>query len=273
MGPENGETVLLLHGFPQTRYTWRNEVPALAEAGYRPVAFDQRGYSPGARPEGIDAYRMELLVSDVLGIADAIGADRFHIVGHDWGGQIAWLTTAFHPDRVQTLSVISRPHPQAFVRAMAEDPDQPKRSKHHRTHLDLDIADKMLANDAAHYRRGLPAVSRSDVDVYLTTVGNRPALDAALNWYRAVGKSDVTAQKVPAVTIPTLYVWGTIDGTVGRAAAEGTAAWVKAPYRFVELPGIGHFVTDQAPGAFTPLLIEHIQSWSLVEQDKNNTAA
>ena len=114
-GPEDGELVLLLHGFPQTHHTWRHALPALADAGFRAVAPNQRGYSAGARPDGVDAYRTELLVADALAMADVLGADRFHLVGHDWGGQLAWLIAAHHPKRLQTLSVLSRPHPTAFA--------------------------------------------------------------------------------------------------------------------------------------------------------------
>ncbi len=261
-GPSDGELVILLHGFPQSSHAWRAELKALAKAGYRACAPNQRGYSAGARPAAIDSYRVENLVSDVLAIADALGADDFHIVGHDWGGQIAWVTAALHSDRVRTLSVISRPHPRAFIKAMTEDSGQASRSRHHKSHLRPEMTEEMLADNAALYRRGLPAVDPRDIEIYLETVGSFDALDAALNWYRAVGKSKIRAADMPAVVIPTLYVWGNIDGTVGRTAAEGTADWVKAPYKFVEIPNVGHFVTDQVPGRFTPLLLEHLETYS-----------
>lgn len=152
-GPERGALVLFLHGFPQTRYTWRAELLALATQGYRCCAFDQRGYSPGARPEGIAPYRLELPISDVLAVADALGHARFHLVGHDWGGQLAWCTAALHPERVTTLSVVSRPHPAAFLNAMKQDAAQSERSGHHRRFQELDVADKLLANNAAVLRK------------------------------------------------------------------------------------------------------------------------
>ena len=151
-GPPDGDLVLLLHGFPQTRHAWRAEMRSLAGAGFRACAPDQRGYSPGARPVDIDAYRVELLVADVLAIADALGRERFHLVGHDWGGQLAWVTAAMHPDRVRTLSVISRPHPAAFAAAMRSDPEQSGRSGHHRSFLRPEATDELLADDAARLR-------------------------------------------------------------------------------------------------------------------------
>ena len=261
-GPADADLVLLLHGFPQTRHAWRAELRALAAAGYRACAPDQRGYSAGARPEGIDAYRIELLVADALAIAGALGAARFHLVGHDWGGQLAWILTARSPERVRTLSVLSRPHPAAFARAMSGDPAQATRSKHHRGFLRAEATDEMLADGAARLRAALrnQSVPETDVDAYLATLGERDALDAALHWYRAAGSSGLTAADVPPVSVPTLYVWGNADATVGRPAAEGTREFVKAPYRFVEVPGVGHFVTDQAPAVFPPLLLEHLRT-------------
>lgn len=263
-GPDDGELVLFLHGFPQTHYTWRAELPALAALGYRCCAFDQRGYSPGARPGGIAPYLLESLLDDVIAIADHLGAARFHLVGHDWGGQLAWCTAAIHPDRVRTLSVISRPHPTAFLSAMKRDTQQAERSAHHQRFQSPDAADDLLADNATTLRKmyvDWGGVPDDDAEAYLTVLGGRPALDAAINWYRAVGKTKINLAELPPITMPTLYVWGTADSTVGRLAAEGTADCVTGPFQFAEVPDIGHFVTDEAPGLFTELLISHIQKW------------
>ena len=130
-GPSAGPPVLLLHGFPETRHMWRDQLRALAAAGFRAVAPDQRGYSAGARPLAVEAYASDRLTSDALALMDACGAQRIHLVGHDWGGQLAWLIAAKNADRVATLTKLSRPHPAAFARAMAEDPEQANRSRHH----------------------------------------------------------------------------------------------------------------------------------------------
>ena len=260
-GPPDGELVLFLHGYPQTRYTWRRELPALADRGYRVCAPDQRGYSAGARPSGVDSYRVERLVGDVLAIADALGRERFHLVGHDWGGHLAWVIAASNTDRVRTLAVISRPHPRAFLRAMKTDRRQSARSGHHSAYLRAEATDELLADDAAQLRAIFKhsGVPDRDAEAYLATIGRRDVLDAALNWYRAVPRSEIKLDRVPSVTVPTLYVWGNADQTVGRAAAEGTREWVDSDYKFVELPGVGHFVTDEAPGAFAVELIEHLE--------------
>lgn len=263
-GPEDGELVLFLHGFPQTRYTWRAELTALTRLGYRCCAFDQRGYSPGARPTAIDAYRPEEMVADALAIAAGLGHERFHLVGHDWGGQIAWCTAALNPERVVTLAVISRPHPAAFLRALANDPAQSARSGHHQRFQSPAAADDLLADGAVNLRDlyvrwgGVPP---ADAEAYLATLGERDALDAAINWYRAARDTAISFAELPAIQVPTLYVWGTGDSTVGRIAAEGTRAGVEGPYEFVELPDVGHFVTDEAPGVFTECLLAHLRRY------------
>ena len=247
-GPEDGPTVLLLHGFPQSRYTWRDALPALADAGFRAVAPDQRGYSPGVRPADLDAYATDRLVGDVLDLLDVLEVDRVHLVGHDWGGQVAWLTAAQHPERLETLTVLSRPHPAAFARSFGVDPDQAARSGHHRS-IGAETTDEWWADDCATLRRMLAraGVPAADADAYLEVFTERAALDAALMWYRAAARTGgLRAADCPAVEVPTLYLWGTADQSVGRAAAELTAEHVTGDYRFVEIPGGGHFLTDEA---------------------------
>lgn len=263
-GPADGEPVLLLHGFPQSRHSWRAQVAALAAAGYRAVAPDQRGYSPGARPDPSDlaSYHVDALVRDVLEIASGCGwPDRpFHLVGHDWGGMVAWITAYRHPERIASLTVLSRPHPTAFQAALRQvDGDQQHRSRHHRAFLDGDTARLLLDDDAARLRRMLRdgGVPEPTIVDYVSVLGTPAALEAALAWYRAAPRLAVT---IGPVTVPTMYVWGDRDPTVGRHAAEGTAAHVTGPYRFVELAGVGHFASDERPDRVSELLLEHLAS-------------
>src|SRR5947207_6908664 len=116
-GPQQGEVVILLHGYPETKESWDGVVPGLVAAGYRVLAPDQRGYSPRARPKGRRAYMADNLVGDVLALADAAGAERFHVVGHDWGGAVAWYCAMRHPDRVLTMTSLATPHPSAMTRS------------------------------------------------------------------------------------------------------------------------------------------------------------
>lgn len=262
-GPDDGEPVLLLHGFPQSRHAWTAQVAALAAAGFRAVAPDQRGYSPGARPDPaeLSAYHLDVLVADAIDLVDACGWTdrRVHLVGHDWGGMVAWATAYRHPGRLASLTVLSRPHPSAFAAALGDPQgDQRHRSRHHRAFLDGDTARLLLEDGAFRLRRtlitgGVPAAT---VDDYVGVLGTPDALNAALAWYRATPS---LAAAVGAVTVPTFYVWGDADPSVGRAAAEGTGAHVTAPFRFVELDGVGHFATDEAPDRVDAVLLDHLR--------------
>ena len=263
-GGEETPLVLLLHGFAESFHMWRSALSALSAAGYRAVAPSQRGYSPGARPDTRDAasYRFDLLLADALDLVAACGyADRrFHLVGHDWGASIAWGIADLHRDRVASLTVVSRPHPNAFNRALMEDAEQPHRSRHHKAFLEPGAADVVLADDCKWLRERLAAagVPQAAIDAHLAVLGNRQAMEAALAWYRARG---AIRGPLGPIRVPTLYIWGDADDTVGRPAAEGTRDFVTAPYRFVALPGVGHFAADQVPDRVSELMLEHLGSY------------
>jgi len=258
-GPAGGVLVLLLHGFPESRHSWRAALPELAKAGYRAVAPDQRGYSSGARPDPADLsnYAFDRLVQDAIDIADASGAEgkRFHLVGHDWGGQVAWGVANTHPERLASLTILSRPHPLSFRRALKEDADQKHRSRHHGKFLEPDTADKLLADDARAMRSGLFGQDPASVEKHLSVLGNHAALEAALAWYRA---NKGLSGEFGTIKVPTLYIWGDQDATVGAAAARGTGEFVDAAYAMEVLPGVGHFVMDQGAARATDLMLAHI---------------
>ncbi|HLG82534.1 MAG TPA: alpha/beta hydrolase [Bradyrhizobium sp.] len=262
-GEDGAPPVLLLHGFAESMHCWRAQLASLADMGYRAIAPSQRGYSTGARPDPRDPsrYHMDRLIDDALALVAACGCEgqRFHLAGHDWGGSIAWALADRYPDRIASLTVLSRPHPNAFNRALLlPDGDQLRRSRHHSAFLELDAADKLLADDAKWLRERLAAagVPGSAIEQHLSVLGNRDAMEAALAWYRARG-----AIRTPLgpTRVPTLYIWGNADDTVGRAAAEGTVDFIAAPYRFVELPGVGHFAAEQMPERVSELMLEHLR--------------
>jgi pimeloyl-ACP methyl ester carboxylesterase len=255
-GPEGGELVLLLHGFPETAFEWRAQVPALAAAGYRAVAPDQRGYTAGARYDDLAEYHVDHLATDVARFADALGAERFHVVGHDWGGFVAWYAAGRFPMRVRTLTVVSTPHPGAFVAAYHGDTDQRERSAYMDWFRTPDAETAFLADDAAMLRAAYQGHSGEGADEYarVFSADGGAALTGGLNWYRANDFTDGTGP----ITVPTLYVWSDDDVALGRDAAEATGSFVEGPYRFEVLPGISHWVPEEAPEALNRLILDHL---------------
>jgi len=261
-GAADAPLVLLLHGASESFHMWRAQLPALAAAGFRAVAPSQRGYSAGARPPTDDVanYTFDLLMTDAMNIvaASGHGERRFHLVGHDWGGSIAWGIADRHPYRLASLTVLSRPHPTAFNRALAlPDGEQAQRSRHHKAFLAPDAGALLLADGARRLRErwagsGVPAAA---IEQHLAVIGDPAAMEGMLAWYRARG-----ALRAPLgpIRVPTLYIWGDADDTVGQAAAEGTREFVTGPYRFATLPGGGHFVAEQAPTQVNELLLAHL---------------
>src|ERR1700745_3931043 len=247
-GEEGAPLALLLHGFAESMRCWRQQLAALADMGYRAVAPSQRGYSKGARPDPRDPsrYHMDRLMDDAMAIVAAYGygGQRFHLAGHDWGGSIAWSLADRLPQRLASLTVLSRPHPNAFNRALAmADGDQAHRSRHHKAFLEPDAADVVLADDCTWLRdrwaaNGMPPPAMAK---HLSVLGNKEAMEAALAWYRARG---AIRGPLGPINAPTLFIWGDADDTVGRIAAEGTEDFIAAPYRFEVLPGAGHFAAD-----------------------------
>jgi pimeloyl-ACP methyl ester carboxylesterase len=261
-GAPGAPLVLLLHGFAESMHCWRAQVTALGDMGFRAIAPSQRGYSPGARPDPreFSHYLIDRLIDDAMAIAAAAGygSARFHLAGHDWGGSIAWGIADRHHERLASLTILSRPHPNAFNRALQMiDGEQARRSRHHQAFLEPDAGDVLLADDARWLRERLAAngVPASAIERHLAVLSNKDAMEAALAWYRARG---AIRGPLGPIRVPTLYIWGDADDTVGRVAAEGTVDFIAAPYRFEVLPGVGHFAADQAPERVTELLLEHL---------------
>lgn len=244
-GPEDGRPVILLHGWPQDRRSWRAVVERLNEVGLRTIVPDQRGYSPGARPEGVEHYTTATLADDVVAIADALGIERFDLVGHDWGAAVAWVVAARHPDRLRSLTAVSVPHLAAYGAALANDTDAQERA----TYIGLlrqpgKAEELLLARDGQRLRAMYQgAVDSRDEDAYIDRLSVPGALTATLNWYRAMG-ADLSTTAPTAV--PTTFVWGAQDLAIGRYGAERCADFVTADYRFVEVDG-GHWLPDTHP--------------------------
>ena len=260
-GPSSGPLVLLLHGFPQFADSWLPIMRPIADAGFRAVAVDQRGYSTGARPAAVSDYALDHLLTDVDGFARVLGASRFHLVGHDWGGFLAWHFAARHPQALYSLAVVSTPHPQAWHDAIRADEDQKRRSAYIALFKAPGNAAEQLfaAQDYQQLRSAYQGkLTQSAVEGNVRRLSEPGALTAALNWYRALD----TYKPVPAgpVTVPTLYVWGTDDLALGETAALQTARYVSAPYGFERLEGRSHWLLDEIPSQVAGLILDHLRA-------------
>jgi pimeloyl-ACP methyl ester carboxylesterase len=261
-GPHEGRRVLLLHGFPQTSWAWRDELTALGRAGYRAVAPDLRGYCPGARPTEVGDYATEHLVGDVLALADCMEIETFDLVGHDWGGMLAWIVASQHSERVRSLSVVSTPHPLALEHALlGGDPGQASYGEAMASFRAPEIPERLLlgpdgSGSGLSTLLAETGLDDDDAKMYVAALTEPGALTAALNWYRAMDRAALA--DLMAVTVPTLYVWSTGDDAFGRVAAEETAEHVSGPYTFEVLDNVSHWVPEMAPVELSDLLLRHL---------------
>ena len=237
-------TVLALHGFPESAWEWETVAEDLVGRGVRVIAPMQRGYSRGARPDGVQNYAIEHLSDDALAVADSFGLERAHVLGHDWGASVAWWLAAHHPDRLASLTAISIPHLAAFSAAIESDPEQQARSAYFGLFRQEGKAEDVLLEDGARRLRAMfdDQVPADLVDRHLEVLGDRTALTAALNWYRAMRR-----YALPDVTVPTTFLWGGQDPAVARSGAEATAERVTGDYRFVARDELGHWIPEQDP--------------------------
>src|SRR5690606_24428568 len=210
-GPQDGPLVILLHGFPEFWWGWRHQISPLADAGYHLVAPDMRGYNRSERPAGIDAYRLETLTADVLGLADSFGANRFRLVGHDWGGVVAWDLAASHPGRLERLAVRNGPHPDLWFQVMKRSATQAFRSSYA---SGFRVLRAMLERSS---RNG--TFTPDDLDRYVEAWSHPGALTAMLNYYRALRKRRLPSEP-RRIRTPTLILWGEKDVALETGVAE-----------------------------------------------------
>lgn len=256
-GPEDGFPVLFLHGFPQDATSWDGVVDPLHEHGFRTLAPNLRGFSPGARPKRRRTYVAAKTVGDALALLDAAEVEQAHVVGHDMGGYVAWHLASAHPERVRTVTSLSTPHPAAMS-SVALRSTQGLRSTYmllfQLPWLPDHLLDPPNSTGWRTFVRGLPP---HQAQHYAERLRQPGALSAALNWYRALPRDIVRPSlRIRRITVPTLYLWGELDPALGRAAAEATAEFVAAPYRFVTLPRTGHWIPERAPEAVTEELLD-----------------
>lgn len=251
-GPADGEPVILLHGFPETSAMWDRAMGALAGRGYRCLAPDQRGYSPGARPRDSRAYTMDKVASDVTALADAEGFGRFHLVGHDWGAGCGWTVVQLHPERLLSWTSLSLPHMAAFGKALRTVPEQ-RRKSWYMALFQLPVLPELVLGAGSLERTWRRA--GEEVVEYRALFGPYSARKAALDWYRAARRRTVAYGEV---RVPTLFIWGNRDFAIGRAGVEDTARYMKGDYTFLEVEA-GHWLPREAFGQVMEALLAHLE--------------
>ena len=259
----SGPLVVLLHGFPEFWYSWRHQIPALVAAGFRVAAPDLRGYNDSDKPEGIEAYRMTELVEDVAGLVRALGEERAAIVGHDWGGALAYAFAMLHPEMTTRLAVLNCPHPAIFGRAITEGDLEQMQKSWYMFFFQLPVLPEALlaANNFKllkqfaydNSRRG--TFSRRDLARYFEAFAKPGALTGAINWYRAMFRRPQGGRAYPKIAAPTLVIWGTADHFLGAHLLNRMKRHFAGPFKLVRLPGVSHWVQQEAPRRVNALLL------------------
>lgn len=263
-----GEPVVLLHGFPELGYSWRHQLPALESAGFHAVAPDLRGYGESDRPEGVEAYALPSLAGDIAGLIRALGHESAHLVGHDWGGSIAWVMASRQPGMVRSLSILNSPHPIASAEAR-RIPEQQRKSWYMLLFQFAGIAEAWLSgDDFANLRTfvfddAAPGTfDEEDRARYIAALSRDGALTAALNYYRANIPPASWLRPppdLPPVEVPTMIIWGQADSNMSDMLLEQSMTKVSGPLRVERLPGVSHWVQQEAPDRVNPLLVDFLR--------------
>jgi epoxide hydrolase 4 len=263
-GPADGPLVILLHGFPEFWYGWRRQLMPLAAAGLRVAAPDQRGYNLSDKPQGSAAYRLDVLADDVLGLADALGRRRFAVVGHDWGGVVAWHLAGRNPERVSHAAILNAPHPATLRRYAATHPLQLAKSWYV-AYFQLPLLPELLLR-AGNFRileRVLRQTSAAgtfaaeDLRAYRESWRQPGALGAALNWYRALRHSGGAPFPAP-IRVKLRVIWGDRDAFLESGLADAGLALCEAG-EIVRLPGVSHWLQHEAAGEVNRRLLEFLR--------------
>ncbi|NYT40814.1 alpha/beta hydrolase [Sphingomonas sp. R-74633] len=263
--------IILLHGFPESHRTWRHQIPVLAR-DYYVIAPDQRGFGGSSRPEGVANYTPDKPVEDLLALADHLGIGPFTLVGHDWGGAIAWMAALQNPQRITRLIIVNAPHPLVFQRSLFDDPAQREASQYITAFRNLDF-EKFIDRigletffDTSFAKHADAALLAPEKPAYLAEWGQPGAMTAMLNWYRASailvpGPEETPARPVwldapfPPITQPTLVIWAMQDSALLPSQLDGLEALVP-DLTLVRIASAGHFVPWQKPELVTEAILE-----------------
>lgn len=256
-GPRAGTPVMLLHGFPDRGSMWHHQIAALTEAGYRVITPDLRGFGDSDAPEGAENYNLLFLMSDVTGILDELGVTQTHLVGHDWGSALAWITSTFAADRVLSLAAVSVGHPAAFASAGWE---QKRLSWYMLAFQHVGLAEDMVMHDNFAF---FEQWGEGGQDKQWVADLSRPGrVTSGLNWYRANVPPDTLLSTAPAVLPPVgvraMGVWSDGDGALTEAQMKNSADHCAAGFRYERIDGISHWIPTAAPEQLNALLLDFI---------------
>jgi pimeloyl-ACP methyl ester carboxylesterase len=264
-GPPNGPLVFLLHGFPEFWYSWRNQIPALAEGGLHVVAPDQRGYNLSDKPKGIANYDLDILAGDIVGLADHFGQQSFMVVGHDWGAAVGWWLAGLYPTRVKRLVVMNAPHPAIWLEAMRNDPEQKKKSSYVRFFQMPWLPEFLIGLDPARslakgFRDSIrpDAFTSDDLQEYRKAWVQPGALTAMINYYRAILKKPMQPSGQYRIASPVKIIWGKSDAYAKPALAEESLT-LCTQGAITYLDRSTHWVQHDEPQRVSDLLLDFLR--------------
>jgi pimeloyl-ACP methyl ester carboxylesterase len=249
-----GDPVLLLHGFPDSSYLWRHQIPALVDAGYRVIAPDLRGFGESSKPQEIEAYEMRTVLNDLVGVTGQLGIQRAHVVGHDWGAALAWMYAFLMPRRVDHLVALSVGHPGMFANPSLE---QRQKSWYMLYYQFPGVTEELLRRNGWRLFKQIMG-REGDYTRYLRDLARPGALTAALNWYRANRSPEAelrTQTNFPPVLAPTLGIWSDGDKAMEEEGMANSGKYVKGPWRYERIEGASHWIPLDAPDKTNELIL------------------
>ena len=260
-GSNQDVPVILLHGFPESSIMWKRLMLDLNKIGYYTVAPDQRGYSFEARPDEIAQYQISHLAKDVIAIADTLGIDKFHLIGHDWGSAVGWQIASDYPERLRSFTSLSVPHLEAFSRAYREDSLQYKASDYMRNFQRKKIPEYMLAKNNYELLKSIWSEHQDEeITSYISLISQKNALTSAINWYRANYEKFNQGFDIGMIDVPVLFIWGNKDSALKRSGAEWTENYVPGYYRFVEL-NANHWLIQESYENVQEEIVSHLEKF------------
>jgi pimeloyl-ACP methyl ester carboxylesterase len=263
-GPRDGSLVILLHGFPESSYGWRAQIGSLAEAGFRVLAPDQRGYASSDKPKGIRSYALDTLADDVVGLIDALGRAKATVIGHDWGGVVAWGAMARHPSRFDRAVILNAPHPDVMLRELKVNPRQLLKSWYTLFFQLPGIPEALLRRK--NFRWLVQAMERSsrpgtfaeaDFEHYRREWSQPGALKGMVNWYRAVFLSKHQPYSDLLIQVPTLLIWGLNDAFLGEGLARSSYALCESAH-LEWINSAGHWVQHEETDRVQRLILDFL---------------